>query len=113
MQSSGEVCRYHGGEGIPSIWASGAGAGMRKGVSTSRYPPTMKNRLISWMIAALASSALLLRARVQLISMSPLDPGGILAGAGVDGDELPLFDEGGDPQHVAGFHGCRLGIASR
>ena len=36
MHNSGEVCRNHPSEGTGRIWDSGANAGIRTGVSTSR-----------------------------------------------------------------------------
>jgi hypothetical protein len=42
MQSSGEVCKNHPPDSWASIWISGAGAGMRSGVSISRNPESLK-----------------------------------------------------------------------
>jgi len=47
---------------------SGAGAGMRWGVSISRYPWSTKKRRMAWMILALIQSALRRLIRAQFLS---------------------------------------------
>jgi hypothetical protein len=52
MQSSGEGWRYQSPEATGAMCASGAGAGIRSGVSTSRNPFWAKHRRKAWKTSA-------------------------------------------------------------
>src|SRR5574340_481485 len=118
MQSSGEVWRHHSPEGTGSIWDSGAGAGIRTGVSISRKFWSRKNRRIAWMMADLSLKVSILSDNFQSSSTplpqikksSSFDACQILSAAGIDPDLFPLFDERGHLKLVSSLNGDRFGI---
>ena len=79
---------------------------MRWGVSTSRYPLSLKNCLVFRMILALCSRAVFRLANGQFfVTDLFLDPGRIFAGSGVNGDQLPILDEGRNTQFISCLNG--------
>src|SRR4030042_1175909 len=113
MHSSGDGCRNPSAALIASMWVSGAGAGIRLGVSISRYPRPIKNARTAWIIAARTRrhGSLAVNLRFATISFLFLDPGDIFPGPRIDGQFFTLFDKRGHPHAVTGLKGYKLVVA--